>query len=259
LAAAASGGLACRTLRVELSRYWSAVVDQRPFPVGLAPPMIEFVEWIRANTDDSARIMLEDQLRLREATLPESLHWTCLLPIFTSRQFIGGQYQTAPLLHHHASFGDFHLAGRPIIDYSPASLVEFLERYNIGWVICWSPQARAVFDAFTAAERCAVLPRHTSRPTENRYVIYRFKRDRSYFAQGSGRVTAVDLNRIELGALVPTAGRVVLRYHWLDTLRSEPVVPLEPVTIGDDPVGFIGIRTDRPIERLVLYNAYKSR
>ena len=235
---------------------YAAIVHHCPFPVGLQPMMVELVDWLRGHTDNSARILLEDQLRLLESTVPESLHWTPLLPIYVRRQFIGGQYQVAPLLHHHAAFGDFHMGGRPIADYSPAELANFLQRYNIGWVICWSPPARQVFDQFPDAQPIASLPRYTTRPTENRYFIYKLKTIGGFFAEGSGKVVNVDYNRIELADLEPTNGRIVLRYHWLDTLRSVPPLPLEQAVAGDDPVGFIGIRTEKPIKHLLIENRY---
>lgn len=230
--------------------------DRRPLAVGLAPPMSELVEWIDKNTDNSARILLEDQLRLLEQTEPESLHWTCLLPILTERQFIGGHYQVTPLLHHHASFGDFSLGRRPLLTYSPAQLAEFLDRYNVGWAICWSSRAKLVFDGFTRATPLAELARYSHRPGEDRYYLYKIARPHSYFAQGSGQVANVDFNRIELTDLRPEGGRIVIRYHWLDTFRARPDVPIERVPAGDDPVGFIGIRTRSNIERLVITNAY---
>ena len=39
--------------------------------------------------------------------------------------------------------------------------------------------------------------------------------------------------------------------------RPGPAVPLERVFVGDDPVGFIGIRAQRPIDRLVIENSYR--
>jgi MFS family permease len=237
---------------------YQMIAHRRPFSVGLKPPMLELVEWIRTHTNNSARILFEDQLRLLENTEPESVHWSCLLPILTGREFIGGQYQVTPLVHHVASFGDFHLAGRPVDTILPLDLAEILDRYNVGWIICWSPRAKLAFDAFTQARYLGSLPRYSTRPAENQYFLYRVDRRPSYFAQGTGRVVAVDLNRIELSDLVPDADTIVLRYHWLAGLQTTPVVRLEKVLVGNDPVGFIGIRTDDPVSHLVIENAYRA-
>lgn len=248
-------GLARANVPREVAR---AIVDHRPFPIGLTPEMTTLVEWIQKYADSSGRILFEDQLRLREATVAESLHWSCLLPVLTGREYIGGQYQVTPLIHHYASFGDFHLANRPIESYSPERLREFIDDYAIGWVIAWSPRSRAVLDRMPFLEVQATLPRHTARPTENRYRIYRVRDPSGYFALGSGRVVRREPNRIELADLVPVDGRIRLRYHWLFSLVTQPAVEIRRWNQGEDPVGFIELATDRPIPRLVIENGYSG-
>jgi hypothetical protein len=46
-------------------------------------------------------------------------------------------------------------------------------------------------------------------------------------------------------------GMVVLPYHWVPRLASEPAVEIEPVPLLDDPVPFIGLRD--PPEALQLW------
>jgi hypothetical protein len=262
----------------------------RPLVAGVRPEMVELVHWLGANTDPSARILFEDQLRLYEKTDPESTHWTPLLPILLGpqrRQFIGGVYHMAFITHHRAaSFGDFQLGGRPIDAWRPQELRSYCELYNIGWVVCWSPLSRFVFDRWPDAQLVAVLPRfHTPRlaPSYNehqwgtllarggpevaaqytregdgRYVIYRVARPHSFFLAGEGQVSRVDYNRLELTGLVPKDGAVVLSLHWLDTWRTDPPLPVDPVPIPDDPVPFIRISTDKKLDRLLLYNAYED-
>jgi len=59
-----------------------------------------------------------------------------------------------------------------------------------------------------------------------------------WFVQGQGQVIA-KLNRLE----VSTAGanEVVLKYHWLDGLVSNPSATIVPVKIHDDPIPFIKV------------------
>jgi len=255
---------------------------------GLRPEMSELVRWLRENTDSSARILFEDQLRLLESTDPESTHWTPLLPMLLgndSRQFIGGLYQSAFISHQKlASFGDFHLGGIPIDAWSPESLRGYCNYYNIGWVVCWSPLSRLCFDQWAGAHRVATLPRyHTpgravslppiewrglvtrggaslaeqyAREGEGQYVIYRLDRPRSFFLLGKGRIASVDLNRIELTDVVPEHGKLILGLHWMDQWRSDPPLLLQPFPIRDDPVPFVGISTAQPVKRLTLYNGY---
>jgi hypothetical protein len=260
----------------------------RPLVAGLRPDMRRLVSWIGANTDPSARILFEDQLRLYEATDPESTHWTPLLPILLGRdrrQFIGGLYQSAFITHHRlASFGDFHLGDRPIDTWPADRLHAYCELYNVGWVVCWSPLSRFFFDHLGAARRVATLPRVQSpnRPVsanphewqaliarggpalaarymsegEGQYAIYQLERPRSFFLVGKGRVALVDLNRIELADIVPVQGAVVLSLHWLDTWRTDPPLAVDPAPIPDDPVPLVRIGSVKPLTRLVLYNGY---
>jgi hypothetical protein len=260
---------------------------QRPLIAGLRPEMNLLVRWLRDNTDSTARILFEDQLRLYEATDPESTHWTTLLPFLLGddqRQFIGGEYQMAFILHHRvASFGDFQLGGRPIDDWTSEQLRAYCDLYNIGWVVCWSPLARFCFDEWEQAHRMAILPRHHSagRPIsdnayarraltshdpdladrylsagEGQYVIYRVQRPHSFVLTGQGNVARVGFNRIELTDLIPSEGSVVLSFHWLDTWWANPPLLVEPHPIHVDPVPLVRISTPAPVKRLILYNNY---
>ena len=234
------------------------------------------------------RILFEDQLRLYEDNDPESTHWSTLLPFLLKRdprQFIGGEYQMAFIRHHQfASFGDFQLGGRPIDLWTADQLRAYCHLYNIGWIVCWSPLSRLCFDQWGPAERVATLPRHQSstraiadnpyvnealtsrgglelaaryvREGEGRYVIYRVQRPHSFVLTGEGHVAKFDFNRIELADVVPSDGAVVIGLHWLDTWRTDPPLPVDPVPVPMDPVPMVRISTSRPLKRLVLYNDY---
>ena len=267
----------------------SWLAERRPLVVGHAPEARALAGWIRAATDPSARILLEDQLRLLERTDAESTHWTPLLPAMLApetRQFVGGLYQTAFIRHHQmAAFGDFQLGDRPIDEWSPAQLDDYARRYNLGWVACWSPLSRYTFDHHPGAARVGTLPRLATpgRPPANNehertalirragldvarryigegessYALYRLDRPHSYFLRGRGRIVAVAPNRVELADVEPdAAGVAVLSLHWLDTWRAEPAATIGPEPAGDDPVPFVRIESSRPIPRLVLRNAY---
>lgn len=231
----------------------------RKLEIGLHPSMVQLCKWIRENTNPGHRILLEDQLRLLEATVAESLHWTCLLPIYTDqRQYIGGQYQQVPLHHHVASMGDFHLAERPIESFSDEQIAEYLRRYNIGTILCWSERTRRVFDRLGFLKKVAALPRYTIRPDENAYHAYQVLQPSSFFQQGTGTIASVGLNRLVLENVQPEDGLVIVRYHWLETFATVPPLPLERIAVPDDPIGFIGIRVDRPLQRLEIVNSYRG-
>jgi hypothetical protein len=264
------------------------MTSRRPLVAGLRTQMKTLVGWLQANTDSSARILFEDQLRLLENRDPESTHWTPLLPFLLrpdQRLFIGGLYHSAFIAHHQlAAFGDFSLGPQSIDRWTPEALRAYCERFNIGCVVCWSPLSRFHFDCWAQAKRIATLPRFSSpdQPVsgnehewraltalggkalaerymiegEHTYVIYRVDRRHSYFLQGEGSVGAVDFNRIELTDVVPHDGAVIVGLHWLDTRRTEPPLPIEPAPMDGDPVPFVRISTTQPIKRIVLFNGY---
>ncbi len=262
----------------------------RPLVVGFPAEAHVLADWLRAHTDLSARILFEDQLRLLEATDPESVHWTPLLPDLlgpeSPRMFLGGLYQTAFIRHHAmAAFGDFQLGDRPIDAWTPTDIGRYCDRYNVGWVVCWSPLSRFWFDRYPGSTRVATLPRlatanapvsgneHEWRAMmgragidvarrymvegEGTYAVYRVDRPRSYFLRGKGRVVAVGPNRVELADVEPDGGAAVLALHWLDTWRADPPTPLKPEPAAPDPVDFVRIEAAGRIPRLVLYNSYQ--
>jgi len=267
------------------------LAERRPLVVGVTPEMRGLVEWIRANTDASARILFEDQLRLLEATDPESVHWTPLLPALLrpdDRMFVGGLYQTAFIQHHEmAAFGDFRLGDLPIDEWSPAGVRRYCDTYNVGWVVCWSPLSRFWFDRFPAAQRVATLPRYSTatlpvstnehewsamirragidvarrymKEGEKTCAVYRLDRPHTYFLKGKGRIVAFGPNRVELAEVEPEGGAVVLGLHWLETWKTDPPLRLHPEPTPPDPVDFVRIELAGPTPRIVLFNGYGRR
>ena len=267
-----------------------ALFEYRPLAVGIRPADRALLALLGTETDGSARVLFEDQLRLFERTDPESTHWTPLLPELLGRAgrpraFIGGLYQTAFIAHHRAAaFGDYDLGGRRVDAWSSAERLAYFERYNVGWAVCWSPLSRFVFDNEPAAKVVKTVTRPASPGREvmpdetqwraiaaragprvadrylkegvTRYALYRIDRPRSYMLEGSGSVAAFDVDRVELTGLLPDAatGFVTLSLHWLDEWRAEPPVPLSPRRVEGDPVPFVRLKLRGPLKRLILSN-----
>jgi len=60
----------------------------------------------------------------------------------------------------------------------------------------------------------------------------------SWFVQGEGKVKT-SLNRIELTEI--KGNPLILKYHWIAVLHSEPAAKIEPVKLEDDQIPFIKI------------------
>ena len=59
--------------------------------------------------------------------------------------------------------------------------------------------------------------------------------------QGRARIKAHS-GKLTLTDIEANDGLVVLPYHWTPRLVSDPPVAIEPITLLDDPVPFIGLR-----------------
>jgi hypothetical protein len=85
-------------------------------------------------------------------------------------------------------------------------------------------------------------------------VFQNVSSDPSYFWEGTGQATAGP-NHIDLTNV--SKGRVVLKYHYLSTLRCEPELPLEAEHLLGDPLGFIAF--DNPgHSEIRIYNSYQK-
>jgi hypothetical protein len=262
------------------------LTQDHPLVVGYQPEMMDLISWIKSNTQISARILFEDQLRLLERTDPESTHWTPLLPNLLGddpRLFIGGVYHSAFIKHNNtANFGDFELGSNPINSWSTSGLNNYFYEYNIGWIIAWSPLSRFWFDRIPNLERVATIPRYSTpqRPIsqnehewktminvasfdsakkymtegEHHYAIYRVNRPHSYFIQGKGRLVSARPDRLEFADIEPDNGAAVVSFHWLDSFRTDPIVKISAQKTPFDPVDFIRIESSGPIPSLVITN-----
>lgn len=84
------------------------------------------------------------------------------------------------------------------------------------------------------------------------YRIYRVRRDPSYFEAGSGRVAEQRLDSVSVTNA--SGSEVVLRFHWLETLRCRPNCTVERAAADRDLAGFLRVRN--PPASFEIYNAF---
>lgn len=208
------------------------------FTVGATPQQQEVIDWLKRHADSSARVLLEDLYY----TPPFGYRFAPLVAHETGLQFIGG-----PSANNQVSLNkiEFHvgvLAWKPIEAYDRSSLEGFVRTYNIGWVLAFSRQAVATFDRY---------PDVFIRMGEaGGFQTYRVARVAGYFEKGRGRVSA-SVNCIDLFDLDPDEGEVVLRYHYVQGLKTSPPVTMEPAAVPEDPQPFI--RLVDPPARVTIY------
>lgn len=214
------------------------------FPSG----MDELVAFLAAHTSTAGRILLEDSEYTPED--PDHRyyggHITALLPEYLRREYLAAPRPLFPIKHSFASFTRGVLFERDVGRFTLDELQRMFDLYNVCWVVCWYPPSIAAFDRF---------PEYLTRigAVDDRFVVYAVNRTPSWFLKGSGTVHA-DYNAITISNAVAEDGELVLSYHWLETLRVEPPQMLQPVFIGDGPIGFIKVA--HSTESFTIRNAY---
>jgi hypothetical protein len=217
--------------------------EPRALQLGLGPERHELVKELVRHTSSEARILWEDRALPRSAS-----RWPALLPLLTGRQFIGGLDPDGFLEHSSICLSNQMLEGRPIASWSDAELGDYCARYNVGWVVAWSPDALARFKEWDQAE---VL---TSLHDAGAGVLFRVQRAHSSFAlKGQASLVHADSRYILLGDVIPDDGVVVLSLHYQAGMRSSPGrVQVEREPSGDDPIGFIRLRLAEPAACVTL-------
>jgi len=205
----------------------------------LSPVEKEIIEWLEKNTDRSARILYEDT------------DFPVVIINSLKREFIGGPYLYTFIKHGFASFRRplleerrDRLFGKAFGEITPEMLKKYIDDYNICWVFAFWQDSKDFFDG-----QPGLFEKIRSIGDLN---LYRAKRKPDYFLEGSGEVRA-DYNTIEVKNAKGSV--LVLKYHWLETLKTKPAMKIEETRVLDDPVGFIKVYNNG-VSDFTIYNAY---
>jgi hypothetical protein len=213
-----------------------------PLAIGLGPEQEEIRAALDAYTTPQARILWEDRPAPSSAS-----RWTPLLPVLTGRAYLGGLDTNPGIEHDYLRFAEQLLAGRHLADWSDSELRDFCQRYNIGWVVCWSAGASGRFRAWKDAVEVASL--HDKDPGR----LFEIRRPLSFTLKGQARWLHADSRRIALGDATPENGVLVLSLHHQTGLRAAPAdVKIEDEENPYGPVKFVRLRMPGPATRVVL-------
>ena len=172
-------------------------------------------------------------------------HIEYLFPIWTNREYLDNSYRFNPLADTFTSFGSGELFWRPVGSFTADSLKAYFDLYNVKWIICWSEASRKAFGAFS--------PFIVPLAKIDKFQICRVERSPTYFLKGSGSSRS-EANKIHLTGIKADGGEIIVSYHWMKFLRTDPPREVEKAFLLDDPVGFIKIKDPPP--ELVIYNNY---
>ena len=207
-------------------------------------PIKDLLNWMKNSTTREGRILIEDSEfdtghQYYEAHLP------ALFPEYVKREYLCGPRPMYPIKHSYASFTAGVLFEKKIEDYSLEELKHYFKLYNVKWIVCWLKESKNFFNQY---------PDYIIKKSEiDKFSIYEVNRKPSYFLKGKGLVKS-DYNRLKLNQIVTEDDEIIINYHFMKGLKTDPERKLEKVFLGDDPIGFI--RIVDPQRSLVIYNGY---
>ena len=216
---------------------WAIQLNSRYDPRG-----IQLMAYLEKHTTREGRILMEDAGYKAGGLQYYDSHLPGVIPYLIKREVIGGPEPSVPLIHHFADFTNGRLFTRPIEEYDEKLFLEYMDTYNIRWIVAWSEPSKRVLEGF-----CPNLLDPLT--TVDKFSIFVVKHPTSYFYKGTGKLI-VELDRIEIWNA--SAGEIVLKYHYMDTLKTEPAIPIERAEILDDPVGFIRIFNEPHHSRILI-------
>lgn len=219
---------------------WREVVPGPQGRYGAPPPQIQpvgpdsrwVIDWVVRRSSPDARVLFETSL----GRVEDDAHMAGYYARYTHREFIGGPY---PYMYF-AGFWDGFLFGKPIGTIPFAKMAKYLSLYNVGAIIVYSDAAKHYFDA---------IPGVAVDAERGRLKAYRVAIQPSFFLAGSGHVVTRGGSALVVTDAV--GPEVILKYHFVPGMVSEPPSQLDGVHVLDDPVPFVRVRN--PPENLRLY------
>lgn len=204
------------------------------------------VRWIGHNTNPGERIAFED-------ASPGDLSGAWLRSR-VDRELIGGPFSQLNLVHSYASFTNERFFDRAIADLSEEDLELRANQFAIRFVVAHTP---AVSDKLRSFKRKLALRTeipipgdepslpeerspfaHYVKARKGMFCVFEVLDPTTLVAEGAGEARA-GLDRITVRGA--TAGRTVLRYHWLPTLQTVPRLPIRERRFLNQPIGFIEV------------------
>jgi len=242
LAACAISALA---LFVARPYYHLFIKDSFKFLTRMPQELEQLVQYIKTTTTPEARILIENSDFESNHQYGRG-HFPHMLPHLTAREFIGNDCAYNPTKDSVVSFLSGTLFQQPIEMLSFEDVARRCDLYNIGWIICWTQQAKTFFSRYPGY--------FAPDGTIAQFSLYRVNRRPSFFIKGSGTAHA-EMNRIELSNLAPQDGEVIISYHWMKFLKTDPPAAMGQTFFLNDPIGFITLKN--PPQSVLIYNNYK--
>ncbi len=208
--------------------------------IGLDANQQDVLKQLHEHTRPSARILWEEPGSATVAPLGP------LLALPTQRALIGGLAPQGGVEHLLLRLCPGQLLNRPLEYWGDRELQAFADRYNIGWVACWSEASRQRFLALPGSRIVC--------PLADGWLI-ELHRTHSFVLTGQARWVEATPERIILAEVVPdpNQGVVTLSLHYQSRWRVSPnYVEIEGDKDATGPVPLVRLRIPGPVPRLCL-------
>jgi hypothetical protein len=187
------------------------------------------IKWLKENTNEDGRILYENSYYGYNNDIEIgflNISSAGYISLASGREFVGGPMEwNGPL-----DFIYGKISGIPIEHISINEILQFVEIYNVHWIVVYSNGSKSFFNKY---------PRNFIKVGGIKYFdIYKVSSPSDFFILGKGKITK------EKGELLISqieGNQIVIKYHWVPFLRSYPEVDIKREIIKNDPYGFIKI------------------
>ena len=187
------------------------------------------VDWIKTEIPANGRVLFEESGD-ETGFVYDGMYLSSFAAHWSGRELIGGPINLYNDRHHFAEFHSGRLFKREIHRLSDEEIRNYFRLYNIGAVVAFHP---ASVQRLQSVAGLVSLDRRIG-PVH----LMKVNQPLSWFLQGDGKIEAA-LGRLKVSDV---KGReIVLKYHWVEGLKSAPPVKIIPVKMHDDPIPFIKI------------------
>jgi hypothetical protein len=214
-----------------LPNYWhmSYYFFQEKLTTDIPKETIELLEFFKNNTEKSGRILLEDSCN--ENNCPRHVyggHITAMFPLFVDRM-----YFTRDFIHQRGICSpeiiNGRLEGTSLDAIDDKQLMNYFNTFNIKWIVVWSAVSKARLDKMNTSYLTKVF-------SNNKFEIFLTGINASYFMFGKGSIKVEDY-WFEINN--PGNKSIVLKFFYVEGLRTEPRVKIENYPLKDYDCSFI--------------------
>jgi len=205
-------------------------------------------EWMVDNTNRDGRVMIERGLSATKI-FSEPSYIYGYLSYETNREILGGPHRNVTFAYDVPSLVGKSMFGESMVNFSDTKLNKLLNLYNVGWVIARSDEAKNELSKQTTI--------FTKVGEVFDFTFFKTTTDLSFVIGGEADVSS-DINIIKISNVKTSDDEIVLKYHWLPTLKATNGVVLEPAYLDNLSVPFIRAKKVLTVSSFDIYNSYKE-